>query len=113
MEGLPALWVVKHQIKTESGLPIEFEKRKFLWDMYNDLSPKQCEMKPPQIGLTVKAIIKTFYVAAKLKRDVIYTLPTATDVESMAADKINRIVAQNPVIAEWVRDHDSVTQKSV
>lgn len=113
MEGLPALWVLKHKIKTEAGLPIDFTKRKFLWDMYNDLSPKQCEMKPPQIGLTVKAIVKTFYVAKKLKRDIIYTLPTASDVESMASDKINRIIAQNPIFQEWVKEHDTVSQKSV
>lgn len=113
MEGLPALWVLKHKIKTEAGFPIEFTKRKFLWDMYNDLSPKQCEMKPPQIGLTVKAIVKTFWVAKKLGRDIIYTLPTQGDVEDMAGDKINRIVAQNPILSTWVKEHDTVAQKSV
>lgn len=113
MEGLPALWVLKHGIKTETGLPIEFEKRKFLWDMYNDLSPKQVEMKPPQIGLTVKAVVKTFWVGKKLKRDIIYTLPTQGDVEDMASDKINRIIAQNPILSEWVKDHDTVSQKTV
>ncbi len=113
MEGLPALWVLKHKIKTEAGFPIEFTKRKFLWDMYNDLSPKQCEMKPPQIGLTVKAIVKTFWVAKKLGRDIIYTLPTQGDVEDMAGDKINRIVAQNPILGQWIKEHDTVAQKSV
>lgn len=113
MEGLPALWILKHKIKTEAGFPIEFKKRKFLWDMYNDLSSKQVQMKPPQIGLTVLAILKTLWVAKKLHRDIIYTLPTQGDVEDMASDKINRIIAQNPVLQGWVKDHDTVAQKSV
>lgn len=113
MELLPTLWILKHQIKTEAGLPIEFDRRKFLWDMYNDMSPDQVRLKPPQIGLTVEGIIKTFYVAKKLGRDIIYTLPTQSDVEDMAGSKINRIVAQNPILQEWVKDHDTVSQKTV
>ena len=53
MELYPALWVKKHQIKNEVGMPIEFDKRRFLWDIYNDLSPHQVLLKPPQIGATV------------------------------------------------------------
>lgn len=84
-----------------------------MYDMYNDLSPLQVTLKPPQIGATVKDILKSFWVAKKLKRDIIYTLPTATDVNDMAGGKINRLVAQNPILKEWIRDHDTVEQKSV
>lgn len=112
-ELYPSLWVIKHGIKTEAGFPIEFKKRRFLIAMYDDLSPKQVQMKPPQIGLTVLAILKTLWVAKKLHRDIIYTLPTQGDVEDMASDKINRIIAQNPILQGWVKDHDTVAQKSV
>ena len=112
-ELYPSLWVIKHGIKTEAGFPIEFKKRRFLTAMYDDMSPKQVEMKPPQIGLTVKAIVKTIWVAKKLKRDIIYTLPTQGDVEDMASDKINRIIAQNPILQQWINEHDTVSQKSV
>ncbi len=113
MEGLPALWVLKHQIKTENGFPIEFDKHKFQWDMYNDLSKNQVVLKPPQIGETLKNLVKSFYVAKKHGRDIIYTLPTQGDVNDMAGGKINRIVAQNPILKEWVKDHDTVEQKQV
>jgi hypothetical protein len=113
MEGLPALWVLKHNIKNESGLPIEFKHHKFMWDLYNDMSPLQVWLKPPQIGATVAQIIKSFYVAKKLGKDIIYTLPTASDVNDMAGGKINRLVAQNPILNGWVKDHDTVEQKSV
>ena len=113
MEGLPALWTIKHQIKNERGLPIEFEKRKFLWDIYNDLSPLQVLLKPPQIGATVMNTLKSMWVAKKLKRQIIYTLPTQGDVQDMVGGSINRIIAQNPVLMSWVKDHDTIEQKSI
>lgn len=113
MEGLPALWVVKHGIKNEAGFPIEFEKRRFLWDIYNDLSPNQALLKPPQIGATVMNTIKSMYVAKKMRRQIIYTLPTQGDVQDMVGGSINRIIAQNPILLDWIKDHDTVEQKSV
>lgn len=113
MEHLPTLWVKKHKIKNEAGMPIEFENHKFLYDIYNDMSPLQVILKPPQIGATVMEIIKSFYVAKKLKKDLIYTLPTQSDVNDMAGGKVNRLVAQNPILSQWVKDHDTVEQKSV
>ncbi len=113
MELMPALWVLKHQIKNEVGIPIEFTKRKFLWDIYNDISPHQVLLKPPQIGATVMNTIKSMYVANKLNRQIIYTLPTQGDVQDMVGGSINRIIAQNPILLEWIKDHDTVEQKQV
>lgn len=113
MEGLPALWVRKHKIKNEAGLPIDFSKRAYLWDIYNDLSPKQALLKPPQIGATVMEMIKTLWVAKKLHKDVIYTLPTDLAVRDIVSGTTNRIITQNEVLREWVKDHDTIEQKSV
>lgn len=113
MENLPALWVLKHKIKNEVGMPIDFEKRKFLWDIYNDLSPNQVLLKPPQIGATVMNTLKSLYVAKKLERQIIYTLPTQGDVQDMVGGSINRIIAQNPILMSWVKDHDTIEQKTV
>lgn len=113
MELLPTLWILKHQIKNESGVPIEFENHKFMYEPYNDLSPFQVILKAPQVGATTKDIIKSFWVANKMRKDIIYTLPTQGDVNEMAGGKVNRIVAQNPILRRWVKDHDSVEQKAV
>lgn len=113
MEGSPALWILKHKIKNEVGIPIDFTKRKFLWDIYNDLSPKQVLLKPPQIGATVMNALKSMYVAKKLNRQIIYTLPTQGDVQDMVGGSFNRIIAQNPILMDWVKDHDTIEQKTV
>lgn len=113
MELLPALWIKKYGIKTSAGLPFEFDNHFFMYDPMNDLSQFQVWLKPPQIGATESQIIKTLWCAKKMQWDIIYTLPTATDVNDMAGGKINRIVAQNPVLKDWVKDHDTVEQKSI
>lgn len=112
-ELYPYTWVLSHEIKNEVGIPIEFEKRKFLKAIYNDLSPLQVWLKPPQIGATVCQTIKSFYVAKKYNRQIIYTLPTQGDVQDMVGGSINRIIAQNPILMDWVKDHDTVEQKQV
>ena len=109
----PSLWVEQNEIKNEVGFPIEFKKRKFLIDIYNDLSPLQAVLKPPQVGMTVLFTLKSFYVASRKKRQIIYTLPTISDVQDMVGGAINRIIAQNPVLMKLVKDHDTVEQKQV
>lgn len=112
-ELYPYTWILQNEIKNEVGIPIEFEKRKFLKAIYNDLSPLQVWLKPPQIGATVCQTIKSFYVAKKYNRQIIYTLPTQSDVQEMVGGSINRIIAQNPVLMKWIKDHDTVEQKQV
>lgn len=105
--------MLKHKIKTSTGIPFDFVHRKFMWDFINDMSPLQAMLKPPQIGATESEIVKSFYVAHKKEKDIIYTLPTQSDVNEMAGGKVNRIVAQNPILKSWVKDHDTVFQKAV
>ena len=57
--------------------------------------------------------LKSLYVAKKLNRQIIYTLPTQGDVQDMVGGSFNRIIAQNPILLDWVRDHDTIEQKSV
>lgn len=112
-ELVPTAFIKKHHIKNESGKEIEFEDHFFMKQIYNDMSPLQVELKPPQIGSTTKAIFKTLWVAKKKGKDIIYTLPTQADVYDMGGGKVNRMIAQNPILGEWVKDHDTVEQKSV
>lgn len=102
-----------YNIKNEQGLPLDFHDRMFLWDIYHDLSPLQAIIKPPQIGCTVMMIVKALWIARNKKKDIIYTLPTQTDVIDMGGGKVNRLIAQNPIFKEWVKDHDSIEQKAV
>ncbi len=102
-----------YNIKNEQGLPLDFKDRMFLWDIYLDESPKIAVLKAPQIGMTVLMTNKSLWTAKNRHKDIIYTLPTQSDVHDMAGGKVNRIVAQNEIYKKWVKEHDSVEQKSV
>lgn len=106
-------FIEAYNLKNEQGLPLDFHNHMFLWDIYSDLSPFQAIIKPPQIGMTVLMIIKSFWMAKNKCKDIIYTLPTQSDVTDMAGGKVNRLLAQNPILLEWVKNHDSVEQKTV
>jgi len=110
---MPYTWVLQNEIKNEVGTPIDFDKRPWLKDIYNDLSQNQVFLKPPQIGATVMNTLKSLWVAKNLRRQIIYTLPTQGDVQDMVGGSFNRIIAQNPILMTWVKDHDTVEQKSV
>lgn len=106
-------WLEKNQIKTETGKPYEWKDYMFMFDPMRDMSSKQVILKAAQIGFSTLAILKTLWVAKHRALDIIYTLPTQSDVQQFAGGKINRIIAQNPVLKEMVKDHDTVEQKAV
>ena len=106
-------WIFNQRIKTETGEPLDLRDHLFLYDIYRDFSPKQVIMKGAQIGFSTLAILKTMWLAKNRGMDIIYTLPSANDVVDFAGGKVNRIIATNPILQEWVQDKDSVEQKKV
>ena len=109
----PFVFINVKGIKSERGLPLVFDDRPFLKDIVEDMSPLQAVLKAPQIGATVIFTIKILWVAMFLKKDIIYTLPTMSDVYEMVGDKINRIIAQNKIFQDWTHDRDTVEQKKI
>jgi hypothetical protein len=112
-ELYPSLWMMQNDIKTSSGLPFEFDNHLFMRDIVDDMSPLQVGLKPPQIGWSETLMVKTFYMASKKEKDIIFTLPTASDRDDMVGSKVNRIIAQNPILQKMVKDHDTIEQKVV
>lgn len=113
LESFPLGWFLVHRLKTSNGLPFEFKKRRFWRQIVNDLHPKQVILKPPQVGASETLFVKLFFIAAKIKKAIIYTLPHQSDVEDMVGGKFNPIIAQNPVLQQLTHDHDTVHQKKI
>lgn len=106
-------WIQEHNLKTEKGIPLDFKQHHFLFEPYSDFSPEQVIMKAAQIGFSVLAINKTFWVAKKKGLDIIYTMPTDSDVQVFVSGKVNRIIANNEILREYTKDKDTVEQKKV
>ncbi len=99
--------------KTESGALIDFADHKYLLQIYNDVSKRLAVMKAAQIGLSTLQIFRALWRAYYEHYDIIYVLPTMSDVQDFVAGKVNRIIEQNTVMQRWVADKDSIEQKRV
>ena len=108
-----AAWIVENRIKVSSGEPFDFKQHFFWYDPLTDLSPKQVWLKAAQGGGTEVMILKALYLCDRRKMEVIYTMPTAADVNLLGGGRVNRLLAHNPSLRELIRDKDSVEQKQV
>lgn len=106
-------WIQKYGIKNEQGIPIDFRDHLFLFDIYADQSPKLTCYKAAQIGFSTMAILKSLWLSKMKKMDIIYTMPSSSDMKDFVGGKINRIINQNPILLEYVKDKDSIEQKAV
>ena len=92
------IWLDNQRIKTEDGKDIDFYNHRYLWDIYNDWSPKIVCLKAAQICFTVTAIIKAIYAAKHKKLNIIYTLPSEGDINDIVSSKVNNIINNNPIL---------------
>lgn len=104
-------WLQEFDIKNEKGELIEFRDHLFLFDIYADQSPKLVCYKAAQIGFTTMALLKSIWLAKHHNMDIIYTMPTVTDVREIIGGKINRLIANNPVLLQYVKDKDAIEQR--
>lgn len=106
-------WLDENKIKNEKGDPIEFYDHPFLIDIYDDNSQYLTIMKAAQVGMSSCSTLKNHHDSKNQKMDIVYTLPTDSDVRFFVGGKVNRIIANNPSMIEDVADQDSIEQKRV
>lgn len=109
-------FIEKHKIKTESGTPVDFRDHPYLFDPIRDMVSLEQDLviyKGAQVGFSLTATLAILWIAKNKKIDIIYTLPTNEDMRQFAGGKTNRIIAQNPIFQEWVKEKDTVEQKTV
>lgn len=107
------IFLERYGITNDSGEKLDFKSHPFLWDIYQDLSPKQAVLKAAQVGISTLMNIKALWVAKNKGMDIIYSLPAANDVKDFVAGKTNRLIANNKIFQEWTEDKDSIEQKRV
>lgn len=103
-EHSPAMWMLKNNFINERGIPLAFdENHLFLYEIYKDLSPRQVLKKAAQIGASVMLNLKSFYMCKYKKYDVIYTMPSDTDVYEFVRTKTDKIFMSNPVLRKDIK----------
>lgn len=106
-------WIHNNVIKTETGQDLDFHTHRYLFDIYRDDSKYLCCLKAAQIGFSTMAIFKTLWLARNKQLDIGYILPTVDMVHAFVGSKVNRIIQQNPILQEWVKDKDSIVEKQI
>lgn len=107
------LFLDHYQITNDQGHPLDFTDHAYLWDIYRDLSPFQAHLKAAQIGFSTMANIKALWLAKNYGMDIIYSLPSASDIKDFVSGKTNRLIDYNKIFQEWTADKDSIEQKRV
>ena len=108
----PIIWVTRN-ISTEKGEPMGFRDRPYLIDIYKDFSEHIVVKKGAQIGLTQLSVSKCLYVADNNHMAIIYTFPTATDVNIFSKTRFKPIISQSPYLRTRIREHDSQSLKEI
>lgn len=106
-------WIAANKIKNEKGDELEFRKHLYLADIYADQSQYLCVTKAAQIGMSTLEVLKNFWDANRAKMDIIYILPTDSDVQTFVGGKVNRLIANNSILSSFTKDKDTVEQKQV
>ena len=106
-------WVVNKRIKTEKSTALEFKKHSFLMDIYDDWTPVQAISKASQIGFSTMEILKSFWAMKYKGWNIIYTLPSFSDVLQFVPSKVNAIIGNNLILQQWTKDKDTTLQKKV
>jgi hypothetical protein len=89
-------WILKARILTEKGDPLDFHDRLFLLDILTDWSKDIVIKKCSQVGGSVIFNLKALFALRAFGWNIIYTMPTDSDVEEFVKTKTNGIIRQNP-----------------
>lgn len=102
-------------IKLEHGIKFGFKDHKYLMKGYTDKHPRIVEKKATQLGLTTKAILKSFHGCInRFPLGVMYFFPTGTDVRKFSRGRVTPLLEKNPEsLKAHCQDTDNVELKSV
>lgn len=104
-------WITKNKFKNENGQVMEFDDRGFMIQPLCDESKNLAVLKASQVGFSTMSIFKAAFHNIKYGHNVIYTLPTDSDVQDFNKGKTNMIIGNNPDMKSYMVD-DSVHLKS-
>lgn len=79
----------EEHLRTEKGEKLDFIKKPYLKDLYNDSSPNQVYMKASQVCITTMFINKMLYRSLREPGTIIFTLPTSGDVLQLSSTRFN------------------------
>ena len=105
-----AEWAVK-RIRLD-GRPFRFEGHEYLRALYDDTSPHIILSKAAQIGGTTYAILRAIHACLN-DLNVIYFVPTRTDVLEFSKSRVGPLLGDNPFLDRSLHDTDTAGLKRI
>ena len=102
-------WVTVNGIVNENRKPIEFNKHRFMIELYDYEGADLVGMKSAQVGWTVWAILKSAHLNLKRDMNVIYVLPTRNVADDLVIPKVDPMIEENKLL----RDSLVVSSKKI
>lgn len=107
------LFLEHYGITNDQSEKLDFKDHPYLWDIYNDWSPRIVIKKCAQVGISTTIVLKALWLAKNKGMDIIYSFPTYDLAHAMVNSKVNRLISNNPILQSWTVDQDSKEQKRV
>lgn len=104
-------WITRNGFTNENGKPMEFDDRSFMIQPLMDESRLLAVLKCSQVGFSTMSIFKAAFHNIKYGHNIIYTLPTDSDVQEFNKAKTNMILGNNEDMRGFLID-DTVHTKS-
>lgn len=109
--GSPLPWIVLNNMVNENQKTLEFKDHRFLIDIYNDNSPDIVCRKSAQVGWSVAAIMKSFWLCKYKNANVIYVLPTQNLMKDFVTPKVNPLITSNKAVQDLIAsDRENLKQ---
>ena len=105
-------WMHEENFVNEKQERLSFQDHMFLIDPYDDFSRRQVYKKCSQVGVSVMMNMKSFYALKAYQWNIIYTLPSDSDVEEFVPTKTDKMIAANPVLKNALQS-DKVSLKQM
>lgn len=111
-------WIYLNNFVNENQKPMEYNDHAFLIEPMTVLTDDLCVRKSAQVGFSVAAIFKSFWLCAYKKMNVGYILPNQNVSKDFVKPKVDPLISGNPAIQrlvkqEGMRTSDSVSLKQI
>ena len=111
-------WIYLNNFVTENQKPVEYVNHPYLIEPMTIETDDLCVRKSAQVGFSVAAIFKSFWLANYKKMNIGYILPNQNVSKDFVKPKVDPLITSNPAIQSLVKQDgfkgsDSVTLKQI
>jgi hypothetical protein len=91
--------------------PYSWKRHPWVKELHDSWAPFNYAMKGAQLGVTEVAINRAFYTLDRLKRDVLYVLPTSLNARDFSKSRFGPALSNSPYIKGMFTDTNTVELK--